>query len=299
MISVIIPTYKNRSVFLANLHHNLQYIADCEIIVVNDNPQSSLASELKKIPKIKLIENKTNIGFAKSVNTGLAKACGEFILLLNDDVLLLDDSYRNALVHFKKDRSLFAVGFAQKEKSGTIVGKNRLFWKNGLIFHEKAKKMDAGYTAWAEGGSSIFYKTILEELGGFGEIYSPFYWEDIDLSYRAWKRGYHIIFDPTIVVSHQHESTIGKYFTKVQIEKIAFRNQFYFIWKNITDTKLLFEHFGLLIPNFFYYFIKAKPAFLTGFLEAGKNIYSVLNKRRSYNKKYLKTDLEILSKFYE
>ncbi|PJE58197.1 MAG: glycosyltransferase family 2 protein, partial [Candidatus Portnoybacteria bacterium CG10_big_fil_rev_8_21_14_0_10_36_7] len=45
-------------------------------------------------------------------------------------------------------------------------------------------------------------------LNGFDELYSPFYWEDIDLSYRAWKTGYTVLFDPQVLVEHHHETTI-------------------------------------------------------------------------------------------
>ena len=58
------------------------------------------------------------------------------------------------------------------------------------------------------------------KLGGMDTLYSPFYWEDIDLSYRAWKSGYQILYDPNIIVEHHHESTIAKYFDKKKVSDI-------------------------------------------------------------------------------
>lgn len=268
MISIIIPTYKNRQKFLANLKHNLNYLKDMEIIIVNDDPLSSLKDEFKTIKNCILIENNVNLGFGESVNKGVQKAHNPYVMLLNDDVILQDDTFKKTLSLFKKDLRLFAVGFSQKEKDNIIVGSNLLYWKRGLFFHAKAHLDHQGYNGWAEGGASMMDKSKFEELGGFDGAYAPFYWEDIDLSYRAWKSGYHILFDPSVTVIHHHESTIGTYFDKSVVKTIAFRNQFIFIWKNISDTNFKWSHVLLLPYNLFYYSFKGEWTFLKGFIMA-------------------------------
>ena len=294
MISIIIPTYIKKQL-LQNISKNMQFFTGCEVIVVNDNPKESLKDDLKAFKNFTLIENNQNLGFARSVNRGVRKAAKKYVLLLNDDVLLFDDTYKNAIGLFEKNPLLFAVSFAQKERDNAIVGKNILYWKKGLIFHAKAKDMKFGYNAWADGGSCLIDKNKFLQLGGFDSIYTPFYWEDIDLSYHAWKQGYKILFDPTILVQHRHESTIGKYYSQRFIKITAYRNQLIFIWKNITDPLFLLQHFLFLPYNCIYYLFKGEKEFILGFVDALKTINPIFTKRRIDNLKI--SDRKILSQF--
>ena len=294
MISIIIPTYIKKQL-LQNISKNMQFFTGCEVIVVNDNPKESLKDDLKAFKNFTLIENNQNLGFARSVNRGVRKAAKKYVLLLNDDVLLFDDTYKNAIGLFEKNPLLFAVSFAQKERDNAIVGKNILYWKKGLIFHAKAKDMKFGYNAWADGGSCLIDKNKFLQLGGFDSIYTPFYWEDIDLSYRAGKHGYKIIFDPSLLVQHYHESTIGKNYSQRFIKITAYRNQLIFIWKNITDPLFLLQHFLFLPYNCIYYLFKGEKEFILGFVDALKTINPIFTKRRIDNLKI--SDRKILSQF--
>ncbi len=188
-------------------------------------------------------------------------------MLLNSDVILNDQSYLSALTHFN-NKEIFAISFAQKEKGGSIVGKNKIFWQNGLYNHQKADDLKFGNNGWAEGGASLIDKEKFLTLGGFDPIYSPFYWEDIDLSNRARQAGYRIIFEPKILVIHHHESTIGQHFTKKQIKIIAYRNQLIFTWKNLSDLKLFFQHLLSLPFLIVKHLINGDYLFLISFIKA-------------------------------
>jgi GT2 family glycosyltransferase len=239
-VSIIIPVYKKLNEFVQYLQHNIQFFEDCEIIIVNDDPQVHLPKDILTIdfnnPKIIWINHLENQGFGRSVNNGATKATGEYLFLLNTDVKLLDNSWRSVLPEFLNNSNLFAVSLAQKEKDGHIVGRNELYFKDGLFQH-RALSLNSALstqhsallpTAWAEGGSTIIRKSMWDQLDGFDESYSPFYWEDVDLSYRAKLRGWQVYFAPSVVVEHHHESTIGTEYAKSKITEIAFRNQLYF-----------------------------------------------------------------------
>lgn len=290
-ISIIIPVYKNYQMFYQFLNINKKFFEGCEIIVANDYPLENITKEVKKIyEKIKVFNNKKNLGFAGNVNKGVKKATREYIFLMNSDVLLRDNSFLKSINHFKKNKKLFAVGFAQIEKDGRIVGGNLAYFKNGFINHQGVdiKKINSPcINFWAEGGASIFRRSLFIKLGMLDETFNPFYWEDIDLSYRAWKSGYQIIFDKDILVEHHHESTIGKYFQQKKILRIAFRNQLFFHWKNLTDKKLLFSHL-INLP---------KQITRPGFFEALKELPKILSLRKKTIKKFVKTDQEILDQF--
>lgn len=297
MISFVIPTYKNKEHLLLNLTHNMPHFKNNEVIIVNDYPDEDLTKNLEKYKKITLLQNDRNLGFGLTVNKGVAAAKSQHVILLNSDVLLHDLSYEQAVEHFNKDSLLFAVSFAQKEKDNTIVGKNRIFWKNGLFRHEKARTTNFGSNGWAEGGTCMIDREKFMKLHGFSELFAPFYWEDIDLSYRAWKQGYSVVFDPEIVVEHHHESTIGKHFKNSYIQTISYRNQFIFIWKNITDPQLILSHWLYFLPNLLYFLLKGEFEFFKGLLLATTKIFSLLTEIK--RQRPIVNDKIVLHKFYE
>jgi GT2 family glycosyltransferase len=276
--------------FYKYLEINKKYFSGCEVIVMNDYPQENITKPVRKIhPEAVVVNNRKNLGFAGNVNRGVIKADGKYVFLMNSDVVLKDSLFLKALDHFKKDKKLFAVGFAQVEKDGKIVGANKGYFEKGLINHSQqfASNDQTTLNFWAEGGSSIFRKDLFVDLGLLDELYNPFYWEDIDLSYRAWKAGYKVLYDPSVKVEHHHESTIGKYFDKSKILKTAFRNQIIFQWKNLTDKGLLFNHL-LNLPRFI---------FLSGFFDALIRLPQILQARKKTIELFKKTDKEILENF--
>lgn len=289
-ISIIIPVYKNYEMFFKYLEINKKYFEGCEVIVMNDYPEENIVTPVQQIfPDAIVVNNKQNLGFAGNVNRGVLKSTRDYIFLMNSDVVLIDNSFLHSLDHFKKDQNLFAVGFAQIEKDSKIVGANHAYFSNGLINHSSLVPNPYSLVPifWAEGGSSLFRKKLFINLGLLDELYNPFYWEDIDLSYRAWKAGYKILYDPYAKVEHHHESTIGKYFDKSKILKIAFRNQLIFHWKNLTDQDLIFKHL-FNIPKFI---------FLPGFFDALVKLPKVLKSRKKTVKLFIKSDRDILNLF--
>ena len=298
MISVVIPQYKGKDNFYTHLKHNLPFFKDCEVIVVNDYPEVPLALEMAELfPQVKVIENEKNLGFAGAVSKGVCVATNQFVLLLNNDVILNDNSFQNALSHFKKNKDLIAVSFQQTEKDGSFVGSNTIYWQNGFFQHSKSNSKKCDINGWAEGGSMIFDKKKYDTLFGLDTLYSPFYWEDVDLSYRAWKAGYTILFDPQITVQHHHESTIAAHFNSSQIKSVAYRNQLNTIWKNISDRKMIFEHIFYLLKNLITYPLKGDMDFLRGFWMAAQLSREIWKKRIKQKSLWKKSDREIFEMF--
>ncbi len=241
--SIIIPNWNGEKLLKKNFPSVMLSQAD-EVIVVDNGSTDGSLQYLKKIKesknqriKIKIIENKKNEGFARAVNQGVKTARGEIVILLNNDVVPEKDFLEPLKKDFQ-DKKVFAISLNEPQWSWA-QGK----WIKGFVEHKPGLKTKIPHISfWASGGSGAFRRKIWLKLGGFNEIFSPFYWEDIDLSYRAWKRGYQILWEPKSVVHHRHESTIGSNFSSGYISFISQRNQLLFIWKNITDFKLLFEH---------------------------------------------------------
>lgn len=297
-ISVVIPVYKNTDIFCHNLEINKQFFTGLEVIIMNDYPQENITQAVKKvIPEAKVFNNKKNLGFGVIVNEGVKKTQGKYVLLINSDVLLQDQSFLKSLDLFRADKKLFAISFAQFEADGKLIGGNTAKFNSGLLEHRRQIREKIESNFWAEGGAMIFRKDIFINIGMFDSLYSPFYWEDIDLSYRAWKTGYQVLFDPEIKVEHHHETTIGKFFQKQDILKIAYRNQFIFHWKNITDKNKINAHIKSLPKMFFSALIKKNWALIKGLLMAIGKLPIIIKKRNLLKSTFIKSDDQVLSLF--
>ncbi len=244
-IDLVIPSYQARHLLEKHLPAIYKHSSDLnKIIIVEDGGSDDTPQFLKEnYPDIKLLINKENRGFSKSVNRAVSQSGADFILLLNNDVEPHKDYLKNAFKYFD-DEDIFAVNFNEKQSSWPKV-----FWKNGKLQYTQGEdKKNPRFCAWPSGGSSILRMSIWNKLNGFNEIYSPGYWEDIDLGWRAWKKGYKIIWAPDAYIDHQHESTFKK-LDQNYLNLIKQRNELFFHWQNITDRKLASDHFKFLVSH--------------------------------------------------
>jgi len=259
--SIIIPNWNGEKLLKKNLPAVFSSGADQVVVVDNGSNDGSVAL-LKNLQaqysQLKIIFNPKNLGFARAVNQGVKEAKNEIVALLNNDVVPEKD-FLKPLVKDFQDEKVFAVSLNEPQWSWA-KGK----WVKGFIEHETGPKTKTPHLSfWANGGSGAFRKSIWLELGGLDEIFAPFYWEDIDLSYRAWKRGFKILWEPQSVVHHQHETTIGLRFNQKYVDLIAQRNQLLFIWKNTTDFRMLLVHKAFLWKK-----LLTQPGYFKPFLAA-------------------------------
>lgn len=297
-ISIIIPVYRNTELFLHNLEVNKPLIEDCEVIVVNDYPPEDITAAVRGIiPQSKVILHTTTKGFGQTINDGVIKATGQYVMFMNTDVTLDDARFVESVLRFEKSPKLFAVSFAQKDHENNIHGGNRGSFYNGFVRHSGRSASKLSLNLWAEGGSMICRRDLFIKFQGFDELYSPFYEEDKDLSYVAWKSGYTVLFDPSVVVNHHHGSTISSYFQKAKIKTIAHRNLFIFHWKNMTDTDLFYKHLLAIPKMILSTLFHGDVTFVIGFLQALVRLPVIIAKRHNQEKYFIRTDTEILSQF--
>lgn len=239
------------------------------------------------------------MGFAATVNRGVKEAGGEIVVLLNTDVVP-EKGFLNPLLSHFKDKKVFAVGCMDKsiEDGKTILrGRGIGKWQRGFLVHSRGE-VDKNNTLWVNGGSGAFRKSLWDKFGGFDELYSPFYWEDIDLSYRAIKSGYKVFFKPNSIVVHEHEKgAIKGAYSTFQIETVAYRNQFIFVWKNATDTDLLFLHIFWLPYHFVKAFVSGEWTFILGFFQSLNRLPQVIKSRNNSIKYFTKSDRQAMKEF--
>lgn len=243
--SIVIPNWNGAHLLSKNLPAVLAACPDCEIIVADDaSTDTSLSILRKNFPNVIIVANQLQHGFSSNVNSGVARATGEVVVLLNTDVRPEKDFLAPLLAHFQ-NASVFGVGCLEKSyEASSIVsrGRGQAKWEKGYFIHNRGE-VDRSDTAWVSGGSSAFRKDMWNRLGGMDTMFNPFYWEDIDLSYRAQKAGWTVLFEPKSVVGHFHdEGKIKTSYSAGLVKRIVYRNQFIFIWKNISNVRLCIAH---------------------------------------------------------
>jgi len=305
-VSIIIPNYNARELLKKNLPKVFEAIKDyeSELVVVDDGSTDKSVQEIQnsKIEmqnyssKFKIILNDKNVGFASTVNRGVEEASGEIIVLLNTDVAP-EKYFLEPLIRHFRNPNIFAVGCMDKSREGKRVvlrGRGLGGFRRGFLVHWRGE-VDKNDTLWVSGGSGAFRKSIWNKLGGFDPLYNPFYWEDIDISYRALKSGYKILFEPKSIVLHEHEKgSIRRHYAKYQIKTIAYRNQLIFIWKNITDLDKQFSHIAWLPYHIVATLLRGDFHFLLGFLLAVIKLPYIILSSFQAQKLFVKRDKDIL-----
>ncbi len=241
-ISVIVTNWNTVNLLQKYFIHVVENSPEaCEIIFADDaSPDESVAyiRELqKKYKKIRIITHKNNVGFGKNSNSAVSKAIGDYVVLLNSDILP-HLGYISSAVKHMKDPNVFGVSFSELGNENWA----RIFWKDGYLQYDRGQPVNKLHiSGWVSGGGSIIDKEKFLKLGGFDNVYNPFYSEDVDLGYRAWKSGYTLLWDPKSVIEHKHESTMSK-FPKRHLDYVKERNRLLTVWRNITDPKMIWEN---------------------------------------------------------
>ncbi len=242
-VSVVIPNLNGEKLLESNLPYVIKAKENLgnnisEIIVVDDGSwDGSVNLLMRKFPSVRLIRHKKNRGFSAGVNTGVRMAKGNLVLLLNTDVVPSENFLEPVFKHFE-DPKVFAVSLHEKNFAYAKGSFGAGYIQ--LSMGEEVEKTHLSF--YVSGGSGIFRRDIWMKLGGMDEkLLSPFYWEDIDLCYRAEKRGYVNLWESESFIVHEHESTISK-FPKHYVQRIKERNQLFVIWKNIHSRKLMRNH---------------------------------------------------------
>lgn len=245
-ISIVIPNWNGVELLKQNLPGVLSESKGVgEVIVVDDgSTDSSVALLHKHFPQVRVIKKANHEGFSSAVNEGVLKATGEIILLLNTDIQPEKNFLSPLLDHFD-DPLVFAVGCMDKSmEDGQVVlrGRGEAAWIKGFYVHWRGD-IRGSETAWVSCGSGAFRKSVWLKLNGLDPLYNPFYWEDIDISYRASKKGYKLLFEPKSIVTHYHEEgKIREQYSNRYVNIISYRNQFIFIWKNFSSALILLQH---------------------------------------------------------
>ncbi len=236
-ISVIIPNYNGRHLLEEYLPLTFAAVEEAgvpfEIIVVDDASKDESVTFIREAyPQIKLIINPENHGFSYTCNRGIDAAKNELILLLNSDVKLEPGYFENQWKYFSKSDTFGVMGRIIDMQGDRIQDAARVPKFNGLkfktdYFYYTNEPNDWLYTFYLSGANALIDAEKLKKIGGFFELFSPFYCEDMELSIRAWRLDWKCYYEHSAICRHQVSASTKNYKTTRWVKSIYYRNRFY------------------------------------------------------------------------
>lgn len=236
-ISIIIPNYNGEKLLATYLPFTFAAIENAgvayEIIVVDDCSTDRSVEYIKEhYPQIKLLVNAKNAGFSFTCNQGINAAQHDLVLLLNSDVKLTPDYFEPQFKYFDADDTFGVMGRIIDMEGDHIQDAARMPKFNGLklktdYFYYTDAVDDRLYTFYLSGANALIDAKKLKAIGGFYELFSPFYCEDMELSIRAWKLGWKCYYEHQSVCRHQVSATTKDFQKPKWIKSIYYRNRFY------------------------------------------------------------------------
>lgn len=230
-LSIVIVNYNVKFFLeqcLRSVYNALQDVS-AEVFVVDNNSVDGSCSMVKeKFPNVILIENKQNVGFSKANNQAINVSNGEYVLLLNPDTVVEENTFSkiiefmdshpdagglgvkmidgkgNFLPESKRALPTPKVAFNKVFGLSTLFPKSKLFGKYHLGYLDKSKINEVEVLS---GAFMLLRKEALNKSGLLDETFFM-YGEDIDLSYRILKAGYkNYYFPETTIIHYKGEST--------------------------------------------------------------------------------------------
>jgi GT2 family glycosyltransferase len=231
-ISIVIVTW-NSEEFIRNCLDSIYLLRDrvrCEIIVVDNASSDETAKIIREFyPEVNLIENKTNLGYAKANNQGIEQARGRYVLLLNPDTQLLDHSLSSMYEFMEGNPRIGALGpkLLNPDRStqpscrefprfstliweftglSRVFPKSRIFgrWRMGYFAFDQPREVNQPMASCL-----MLKKETLEQVGFFDDDFSMFF-NDVDLCYRIKNAGWEIYFHPDAQVIHHKGGSTRK-----------------------------------------------------------------------------------------
>ena len=229
------------------------YLAD------NASIDDSVSLVQNKFPSIKIIQNKTNGGYAKGYNDALKNLTEDLFVLLNNDVAVSPNWLTPIVSEFKKDDNLVAAQpkildyhnksyFEYAGAGGGYIDQLGYPYCRGRIFNtlekDKGQYDDTTTVFWATGACLFVRKTAYNEVDGLDEEFFA-HQEEIDLCWRLQSQGGTIKYIGKSTVYHLGGATLSSYSSKKTFYN--FRNSLLMLIKNVSSSKVWFLLFIRLI----------------------------------------------------
>jgi len=310
-LSIIIVNY-NVKEFLLNLLKSLKDAVkdiSTEVIVVdNASEDGSVDAVKKKFPKVKLIVNNKNIGFGAANNLGLEIAKGKYILFLNPDTIVKEDTFTNLIKFFENNPDAGMAGCKVLNPDGSLqlscrrgfpgpwttftklTGLSSLFPKSKLFARYNLTYLDENRTYEVDAISGAFMmisRKAYEKVGGFDKLFFM-YGEDLDLCYRIQKAGYKVYYvHSTSVIHYKGESTKR---SSIDETKVFYNAMHLFVKKHFSSSLIIeiILQAAILVRKLFAFANVYKIVITAVVIDFCLNVIAVFFAEKIYNPDYWK-----------
>lgn len=230
MVSFIILSYNTRELLVSCIQSVIDHgVQDFEVIVVDNASHDGSADQIKKqFPQVRVIENSENAGFAKGVNIGAEHAKGDYLLFLNSDAEITEDTVSQLIQPFEMHEKAGVVGGLLKNTDGSMQRSFSRFYdlvpvflllfggdRVELVGHSVSNIQAVD---WVSGGCMMIRKDVFDKVGRFDENFFM-YLEDMELCKRVKQQGYEIYFNPHAEVTHIGQGSSNRQFAITHIYK--------------------------------------------------------------------------------
>lgn len=258
-ISIIIPNYNNRHLLHESLPYTYQAIKDTgidyEIIIVDDcSTDGSVEFIRDDYPQAILVVNPETKGFSHAYNKGIEIARYELILLLDAGIKLSPDYFEHQWKYFLRWDTFGVMGRIADMEGDHIQEAAQVAKFNGFkleidYFYYTNEGTDRLLTFYLSTANALIDAEKLKNIGGFYELFSPFYCADIDLSIRAWQLKWTCYYEHNAVCRRQ-VPTSTKNHEAAEMEKvIPYRNWLYLQALHLNGFKLIAWYFQITITE--------------------------------------------------
>jgi GT2 family glycosyltransferase len=314
-VSIVIPNWNGRellaeyfgSVVAAAEEYRARAKAEVELIVVDDastdDGRKWLGENFSANEFVRLVELDENVGFLRAVNKGFETAKYDVVFLLNNDVKVEPDCIAPLVKHFE-DENVFAVCCrADRINGGRLDGGGKIgtfergFWRVFLNYEALPSEANSNLISFfGSGGYTIYDRRKCNALAGFQDCLSPNYWEDVEICYRAWKRGWTVQYEPSSLVHHLGSASMSKV-DRGEMDIVTERNRLLMTWINLHDRGWFIRHLGWLMLKLAGSAISFRWNYLRSFGRAVSKISKVREARRIERKAAVVSDRELADKF--
>lgn len=258
-----------------------RYGRPCPVVLVdNRSTDDSVAFTQRRFPNVDVIVSPRN-DCLFSLNDVVLGRHEEIVIIVNND-MRFDEGFVEPLVEHFANPEVFGVGAAIRDWSGLAdtVGPRcarvHQFWFYKWWSYDRQQ---AALTLEACGGAAAFRRHMFVELGGFDPLFRPGYYEDLDLSYRAWGRGWTVVYEPRSRAYHKESASMLERFGDAAKARLLYRNHLLFTIKNIGGPAFLIGFFLCLPYRVLSPLLWGHGVPLGGFLDALPRLPQALRRR--------------------
>jgi len=219
-VSIIIPVY-NQWNFTRDCLHSVLTFCDCnqvsyEILLADDGSTDETMTASEKYPGVRVIKTKENCGFLRNCNNASKHAKGKYILLLNNDTIILPGWLEALYKTMEEDENIAVAGSKMLYPDGTIQEAGAVIFNDasGWNIGRGHQRYEEPFQVmrrvdYVSGCSMLIRSSVWKEVGGFDERYNNAYCEDSDFCFSARELGYSVVYQPESEIVHFENVSYG------------------------------------------------------------------------------------------